>query len=904
MPPGAGFSIPLGEAVVNITAALDGLDDDLKRARSKTAKAVKQIGQSAARVGAALTKAITLPILAIGAASVRASVKFDASMRKITALVGISTKQVNAWRKEVLAMSAAVGRGPQELAEGLFFVASAGARGQEALDILKVSAQAAAAGLGDTKTVADAVTSAVNAYGAANLSAADATGILVATVREGKAEASELSGVFGRVLPVAAQLGVRFDEIGAALAAMTRLGASADESATALRAVLAGLLKPSIGAEKAMAEYGLSAERLRRQLREEGLLATLNTLTETVGDNDAAMAQIFPNIRALVGVFNLMGKNAETAERIFKALASGGVKDLRDAIEETAKGPGFQMQQALSSINVLMIELGDSVLPSLIPIVKSVTETVRDLAVGWGELSREQKESRLRWVGIAAVVGPALLVLGKAVTVVSSLRIAWTAAGLSMGAVALTGGPVLLLAAALATLTFAIVEATEALDEWNTAVEKANNLQPLEFAKGGRKSASELLMKNLLEQLDEIPKEAKDARRAMQDLVLDAEVLRQENRFAGKGLGLFGIEIEEFEARAAEVREMTRSELAEIGAIKLDAAERSAVDVAAVEARIAAEGRAARLRQEGLAGGNVSGIGFSLGDSPVIRQATIEQAILDQNREDRALAEKEAKKRHLEDLRAATDALALALQEREELQRQSRERQEAERARTTRTLFGAGFAEQIQTMHDGIAQLGIIGARVAQNLVQGLGGALSGFVLGTKSAGEAFKDFARVFLAQMVGMIAQAAILALLTSIFSFGASAETGQAAFAAVLFGPSGNAAKGVPGAATGGSFTIPGAKSGVDASLMMLRVTPGEEVSVRNRSAAQAGGDRGPGGGTELIVVEGPPGQTPQVEESQVEGLRQRVVRFVSEDVENGGEIDQANQRVYRLRRAGRV
>ncbi len=54
-----------------------------------------------------------------------------------------------------------------EEAEALFFITSAGLEEKEALDMLEVSARAAAAGLGDIATIADAVTSAANAYGPA-----------------------------------------------------------------------------------------------------------------------------------------------------------------------------------------------------------------------------------------------------------------------------------------------------------------------------------------------------------------------------------------------------------------------------------------------------------------------------------------------------------------------------------------------------------------------------------------------------------------------------------------------------------------------------------------------------------------------------------------------------------------
>ena len=108
-----------------------------------------------------------------------------------------------------------------------------------------MSAKASAAGLGETKNIADLVTSAVNVYGKETLSAAGATDILVAGVREGKAEAAEFAMSLGRVIGDANELGVSFDEVTATVASLTRTGINAAESTTQLRAILKGLTRPS-----------------------------------------------------------------------------------------------------------------------------------------------------------------------------------------------------------------------------------------------------------------------------------------------------------------------------------------------------------------------------------------------------------------------------------------------------------------------------------------------------------------------------------------------------------------------------------------------------------------------------------------------------------------------------------
>ena len=79
------------------------------------------------------------------------------------------------YRESVLELGKTVPQGPQALADALYFVTSAGFEGEAALRVLEASARAAAAGLGETQTVANTVGSAVLVYGENVLSAERAT---------------------------------------------------------------------------------------------------------------------------------------------------------------------------------------------------------------------------------------------------------------------------------------------------------------------------------------------------------------------------------------------------------------------------------------------------------------------------------------------------------------------------------------------------------------------------------------------------------------------------------------------------------------------------------------------------------------------------------------------------------
>jgi TP901 family phage tail tape measure protein len=305
-------------------------------------------------------------------ASIRLASNYEAELQKVVGLVGVAQGEVDAMGESILKMSTALGTSPQELAEGLFFVTSAGARGAKAMEILEASAMAAQAGLGSTATVADAVTSAVNAYASSGMTAAKATGILVAAVREGKASADEMAGSMGQVLGLASAVGVGFDEVAASVAAMTRVGITSAEAVTSLKATLSAIYNPTSQSIEAFEAMGLSVEQLRESLADDGLLATLRLVGEASDGNNAKVLEAIPNIRAMGAVFTLLGENADAVEQIFKSLAEETGGSLQKAFAAASETSKKKFSEAMSALQVTAIDLGTRALPTVTRVIEAM----------------------------------------------------------------------------------------------------------------------------------------------------------------------------------------------------------------------------------------------------------------------------------------------------------------------------------------------------------------------------------------------------------------------------------------------------------------------------------------------------------------------------------------------------
>lgn len=451
------MSESLGTAILELDTRDTKLVAGLSAAERTTRARMSRID----RVGKTMTTHLTLPIVAAGAASIKLAMDFNQTMGQVQGLAGATKKQTDDWAQSILKLAPSLGKAPEELAKGLYFIASSGVPAAKAMDVLTVSAKASAAGLGETETIADAVTSAMNAYGPANLSAAKATDILVATVREGKGEASAIAQVIGQLLPLASELGVGFEEVGGSMAQMTRLGMPAAEAGTALQAVMSGLLKPSVDSNKALKEVGLSAGGLRKQLADKGVLSVLDTLNEKFDGNTDAIARVFPNIRALRGALALAGKAGKNTKDVFAGVADS-TGALNHAFAVASEESEFKFQQAMASVKATGIAIGNSLMPTFLRLMGAV----RDLAMWWQTLSPGMQNFILIAAGVLAAVGPLVRVC---VALATAIR------GIALACTFLAANPAVLLLAAFVALAVGLVILYRRSETFRNAVRTLGN---------------------------------------------------------------------------------------------------------------------------------------------------------------------------------------------------------------------------------------------------------------------------------------------------------------------------------------------------------------------------------------------------------------------------------------------
>jgi TP901 family phage tail tape measure protein len=414
-----GTGTRIGAAFVEIFADTSGLRKGFAETETlMTSFGARLQGASmvASRAGSFITRNLSLPLAALGGVSVKMAADFDQAMTRTVALAGArAVGTMDELRTSVLKLSGETAQAPKDIADSLFFVASAGLKTAQVMPVLEATAQGAAAQLGDAATLGQLLTSVLVAYGKDAPTAASAMDVLTEAIRKGKAEPLDLSKSLGTVIPVAAEMGVSFDEVAAAIAASTNQGIEATRAATGLRYMLIQLANPSEQAKNILEDFGTSIQEVQTNVAEHGLVDALSELKDQFDLSTAAGKEAFftavGGVRAGQVALALVGKNMKAAQDITRATAraAGDAGDeFQAAFKKMTDTPAFRFQKAWNDLKIAAIDAGTA----LMPIAEQIVGVVADLANWFTNLSDESQDAILnigKWIVIG---GPLLKVFG------------------------------------------------------------------------------------------------------------------------------------------------------------------------------------------------------------------------------------------------------------------------------------------------------------------------------------------------------------------------------------------------------------------------------------------------------------------------------------------------------------
>ncbi|KAB1989806.1 phage tail tape measure protein [Streptomyces triticiradicis] len=307
--------------------------------------------------------------LLIGAAlgvGVAQAISLERAMANVlTISQQITAENVGSFTDQIVELSTRLPQTADQLADGLYQIVSSGFDGADAMKILEVAAQGASAGLTTTETSARAVLGVLNAYGLSASDASDVMDVMFQTVNYGVISFEELAQQLGDVVPMAAAAGVEFDDMSAALAAITLTGIPAAEAVTALNMLLTRVMKPTQDLKQAIKDLGY--ESAASAVEQDGLYVVVNKLNGAAGNTAEGISNMWKDIRATRAALALAsagGQNyANTYAGIANEVARAEATQKAYALQtDTVTG---QWQLASNQARALAIDVGRALLPAL-----------------------------------------------------------------------------------------------------------------------------------------------------------------------------------------------------------------------------------------------------------------------------------------------------------------------------------------------------------------------------------------------------------------------------------------------------------------------------------------------------------------------------------------------------------
>lgn len=353
------------------------------------------------------------------AVSVKSAANFETQLANVSTMLDESAMKIlPEYRKGLQSLSVDFGESTETLSKGLYDILSASIPPAEALDVLEVSAKAAAAGITDTGVAADAITTILNSYGMSADQAGMVSDKLFAIVKGGKTTFAELAPSIGKVAATASMAGLSFDDLGACIATMTRAGIRTEETMTAINGVLIAFLKPTDDAIEAAAKFGL--ELNTNTLRTEGLTGVMDKLKDATAEQ---LAAIFPNIRGLKGMAAALGDAEGYARDYALMLDSAGLT--QEAFAKQSDTLNFKLGQLKEMFNVIKVTIGTALIPAVENLVKRGMEILRGVKE-WTEANKPLTETIVKWAaGISVlmlVLGPLLVMLPGLISGIGLIR--------------------------------------------------------------------------------------------------------------------------------------------------------------------------------------------------------------------------------------------------------------------------------------------------------------------------------------------------------------------------------------------------------------------------------------------------------------------------------------------------
>ena len=449
---------------INVVLGLDvsqfttGLNVAAKRMEQTSAKLIS--------AGTTLSSAFTLPFAAITAGAIKVSADFEQAMSEVKAVsANVSDESFAQITEAAKELGRTTSKSATEAAQGLKFLALAGFTTEQQLAAIEPVLRLSEAGGIDLARASDLATDAMSALGIQAEKLGGFLDIVANTSTKSNSSIEQLNEAFIAVGGQFKNLNVPLDEANALLGILANRGTKGSEAGNGLSSVLINLTTGAGQAGDAMKELGISAFDTDGNFRGVSVIlkdlnAKFSTLTLEQQTAYKAMIGGKTRITELNALLDGMANEFDDLRGSIQN-SEGKLNDISKVMQDNLNGQVTRLKSALEGLGIQMGEV-------LLPVVKSVADSLQGLLDRLSETSPETTRFALIIGGIAAAIGPVLIAIGALTKVAAVLTVglatATKAAIALKGALTSTAGIVGLVVAAIAAIAVEQIRYAKSID--------------------------------------------------------------------------------------------------------------------------------------------------------------------------------------------------------------------------------------------------------------------------------------------------------------------------------------------------------------------------------------------------------------------------------------------------------
>ena len=223
------------------------------------------------------------------------------------------------------------------------------------------------------------------------------------------AQVEDMGNAMKYIAPVANTMGLKIEEVAAAIGIMSDAGIKGEQAGTTLRGALTRLTKPTDKMTKVMENLGISFydnEGKMKSLTE--IISMLQNATANLTDEQEqnALTTLF-GTESLSGMVALINRGSGELADMTKSFegCDGAAQEMANTMLDNTKGSLEELSGSLESAGIAIQQ-------ALAPEIKDLAKWIQDLVDDFNDLSDEEKQNIVKMGLLVAAIGPAVKILG------------------------------------------------------------------------------------------------------------------------------------------------------------------------------------------------------------------------------------------------------------------------------------------------------------------------------------------------------------------------------------------------------------------------------------------------------------------------------------------------------------